>query len=277
MSRIPPRYSGRIRLVAVALTTGLTAVAGQASAGTAELLAHRAVYDVELAAARAQSVSSVDGTMEFIWKDVCNGWAMEYRAHLSVSFAERGGSDLSWAFSAWESDDGQRFRYFLRRFRNGEETELVRGKVTLKPEGGGTVHQREPEERTFDLPKDTMLPKAHTEAVLAAARSGDQFMFRHVFDGTGEDGGLFAVNAVVLEDMSEQPSELDTSLLRDVPSWRVQLAFYPPDERNGTPESEQTIRLYDNGVVGNLKIDYGDFTVDGTLSELERLETPDCG
>jgi hypothetical protein len=277
MNRIRSQYRGRFRLMAVALATGLVAVAGQGSADTAELLPHRAVYDVELAAARAQSVSSVDGTMEFIWKDVCDGWAMEYRAHLSVSFAERGGSDLSWAFSAWESDDGQRFRYFLRRFRDGEETELVRGKAALNPGGGGTVHQREPEERTFDLPKDTMLPKAHTEAVLAAARRGSQFLFRHVFDGTGEDGGLFAVNAVVLEDTSKQPGELDTPLLRDVPSWRVQLAFYPPAEQNGTPESEQTIRLYDNGVVGNLKIDYGDFTVDGVLSELERLETPNCG
>ena len=101
-------------------------IAGGAPAA-AELLAHRAVYDVTLAAARAQSVTGVDGRMEFVWKDVCDGWTIEYRARLSVAFAERGVRDMSWRYSAWESDDGRHFRYFLRRFSSGKETELLRG------------------------------------------------------------------------------------------------------------------------------------------------------
>lgn len=258
---------------AVLLATGL--LAGGAPAA-AELLAHRAAYDVTLAAARARSVTGVNGRMEFVWKDVCDGWTIEYRARLSVAFAERGVRDMSWRYSAWESDDGRRFRYFLRRFSNGEETELLRGDAHLTPGQGGEAHQRAPEERRIDLPKDTLLPKAHTEAVLDAARAGEQFLFRHVFDGTGDGGGLFAVNAVVLDETTGKPPAPATSLLRDVPSWRVQLAFYRPADSNGAPESEQTIRLFANGVVSDLKIDYGDFTIDGELSKIERLAPPDC-
>lgn len=250
---------------------------GTATAGGAELLAHRAVYEVELAAVRAAgNISRVDGVMEFRWNDVCDGWAIDYRARLDIVFTERGGNSLSWKYSAWESDDGRRFRFFLRRFRDGEETAQQRGSARLD-DGGGTARLVEPDERTLALPEDTLFPKAHTEAVLTAARAGERFLYRHVFDGTGDEGGLFAVNTVLLGNSDEPPPEAAADTLADRRAWDVQMAFFPPQALDGTPESEQRLQLYENGVAGRMEIDYGDFAVRADLSDFEVLEKPDCG
>lgn len=242
----------------------------------AELMPHRAIYDLSLAAARStRTVTDVDGRMSFVWKDVCDGWSIDYRTRMQMFFGREGGQEVSWKYSSWESNDGTRFRYFLRRFRDGRETERLRGEAELAPEGGGTATVIEPEPREVDLPPDTLFPKAHTEKLLAAARAGERFLYAHIFDGTGESG-LYAVNSAILGRADAKPPELDSPLLKDVPSWRVTLAFFPPGESDGTPESEQSMRVYANGVAGSMRIDYGDFVLRAELTDLERLESPRC-
>ncbi len=242
----------------------------------AELMPHRAIYDLSLAAARnTQTVTDVDGRMSFVWKDVCDGWSIDYRTRMQMFFGREGGQEVSWKYSSWESNDGTRFRYFLRRFRDGRETERLRGEAKLAPGGGGTARIVEPEAREVDLPRDTLFPKTHTQELLAAARAGERFLYAHIFDGTG-DSGLYAVNSAILGSADGKPPELESPLLAEVPSWRVTLAFFPPGESDGTPESEQSMRVYANGVAGSMRIDYGDFVLRAKLTELERLESPQC-
>lgn len=272
MSRLP-RPVGKV-LAALCLLAGAPA---PTFAAAVDLMPHRAVYDLSLAAARSgQTVTDVEGRMSFVWKDVCDGWSIDYRTRMQMFFGSRGGQEVSWTYSAWEADDGQDFRFFLRRFRNGEETERLRGRARLRPEGGGTAELTEPEAREVELPADTLFPKSHTEAILDAARRDQRFLFAHVFDGTGEHGGLYAVNTVILPTEAQQGKAAEHDLLSGVPAWRTDLAFFPPEGNDGTPESEQSLRFYANGVAGSMRIDYGDFVIQADLSELEKLDRPQC-
>lgn len=259
------------------LAASAFALAAWAGPALAEIMPHRAVYEMRLDAVRdAQSITGASGRMTFSWTNVCDGWAVDHRSRMSVSYGERGASELGWRYSAWESLDGTRHRFFLRRFRDGEETERLRGEARRESDGPAHVVFREPDDRRMALPEDTVFTRTHTKKVLRLAREGGVSYFTHLFDGTGEDDGLHAVNAVILKDMTGADVPAAAPMLEDVASWEVVLAFFSPDDVDSVPDSEQRMRLFANGVVGHLNIDYGDFAMEARLRELERLDDPEC-
>jgi hypothetical protein len=277
-ARPGPSRSPRWRVcIAGGLAAALAVVAGAPAAEA--MVPHKAVYDLSLAKARSsQAASAIAGQIVFTWKDVCDGWSVDYKAQMRVSFGERGTQQIAWQYSAWEGDDGERFRFFTRRFVGGDgEPEVRRGRASMTPGEDGTATLEQPEERTVELPADTMFPKAHSEAILDRAQAGETFFWRHVFDGTGDGDGLFGVNAVVVKELAaNEDLPIDHPLVRDERSWRVQLAYFPSAQQESTPESEQVTRLFANGVAGSIEIDYGDFVVDAELSELSELEAEAC-
>ena len=288
----PPRRPrrGRLRalsaravaaLLATGLATGLVTglVPGAAAPAAQAMVPHKAVYELSLAKARSsQAASAISGSIAFTWRDVCDGWSVDYKAEMRVSFGERGTQQIAWQYSAWEGDDGERFRFFTRRQAGGGgEPERRRGSARMTPGEGGTASLEQPEARTVELPADTMFPLAHSEAILQRARAGETFFWRHVFDGTGDGDGLFGVNAVVIREIAANDAlPIDHPLVRDQRSWRVQLAYFPSGDSESTPESEQVTRLFANGVAGTIEIDYGDFVVNAELADLEALEAEPC-
>jgi hypothetical protein len=254
----------------------LLGAAGAQAAGV-QLAPHRAVYEMSLTKARSsQAATAVDGRMVFVWKDVCDGWSLEYDTQMELVFADRGSRTVAWRYTAWESDGGDRMRFYLQRYFDGQKTMERRGRARMG-ETGGEATITEPERRSIDLPAGTLFPGQHSRAMIEAARDGEQFFYAEVFDGTGEQNGLFAANAAILDAASGEPPEIDSPLLEGVPSWRINLAFFAPGQNDGSPQSEQSVRYYANGVAGTLELDYGDFVVEARLDKLEPLGRPDCG
>src|SRR3546814_3212622 len=107
-------------------------------------------------------------------------------------------------------------------------------------------------------------------------QSGEVPLWTLVFDGSGE-GGLSGVSAVLSQRLpAGAPTQLASPLLEDVPSWLVNLAFYNPDAGEPEPEQEQAVRLFANGVVDEMRLDYGEFELDADLHELSPLPRPRC-
>jgi hypothetical protein len=69
---------------------------------------------------------------------------------------------------------------------------------------------------------------------------------------------------------------LDPALVEGHEGWRIDLAFYEHGSEESIPTHEQTIWLFDNGIVDRMALDYGDFRVDGILTRFERLPEPVC-
>ena len=80
--------------------------------------------------------------------------------------------------------------------------------------------------------------------------------------------------------MMAEADDKGHALLAGQRSWPSDLAFFPirqkPDHAPGTPEFEVGFRLFQNGIFTELTLDYGDFSLAGTLSRLEPLPKPDC-
>jgi hypothetical protein len=64
--------------------------------------------------------------------------------------------------------------------------------------------------------------------------------------------------------------------LKGQTSRRVDLAFFVEGTQEGAPDFEQSLRVYDNGVVGELTFEFGGLQVEGILRKLEVLPDESC-
>lgn len=245
-------------------------------AGAAEVIPHHAVYELSLKSAGHSEVSDVTGVIEFDWEDACDGWAVSYR--MSMIFVYQGGNEMDFGLNvaSWESKDGNRYRFFVKRLEGDQVTEEFRGEAELSAPGGpGKAEYTLPEKKSVDLPAGTLFPTAHSLRVLDIVAQGQTFLWATFFDGSDGEGAL-GVNAVVT-DRKNADAAIGKSwpLLAGAAFSNVQLAFFRSSDESSLPESEQQLLMFDNGITSELVFDYGDFSVAGKLKQLTKLK-PSC-
>ncbi len=255
------------------------APSAKALAEAVEILPHRAVYRMELSALRGgSSVVDVSGRMDFEWQDACDAWTVAQRMRILVGYGDGNETDFGLTLNTWESKDGLNYRFFIRHLYSGRPSEEIRGRAQL--EGAGKAGQgsfAQPEEKRVDLPAGTLFPVEHTQVLIEAVRAKALPLWRTVFDGSGESG-LFGISAALVEALepeSSVPEGLES--IKGQASWRLRLAFFDlGGPEAAEPEQEQALRIYANGVVDELVLDFPEFSVRAILEELEPLETPAC-
>lgn len=259
------------KVLAAAFCLPLAVAAGPAAAWT--VAPHRAVYEVDLLSARSGAqVGDVEGLMAFELSDACNGWTVEQTYWIRFLYSGGGEMDVTSNYATWETYAGDEMAFSLRSTSDGEVDKEVRGQAELA-EGGGLVRYRLPERAERDLPAGTMFPTEHTLEVLTRAEAGEAFFHALLFDGTEFDE-LTEVTAVI--GPRREPAEDAAEPLLTTPSWPVRLAFHPTTREEATPEFEMSVELHDNGVIGSMDIDYGDFVIRASLRELEELPDDGC-
>ena len=257
-------------LGALAMPAGVTAAVG--------LTPHRAVYSLGLGTARSDSsVTQARGRLEFEWDDVCDGWTVSQRTSLTVLHRNGGEIDSNWTVNSWESKDGLSYRFFVHHFTPGGENKVLKGAARLDGPGeGGVATYRGPEERRLELPRGTLFPTEYSLEMMALAERGALPVWRILFDGFGQDD-LQGVSAALVKAIGEdETTSIESALMAGQPSWRIRLAYFPLDKQTLEPDREQGFRVFANGVVDELVIDYGDFTIDAVLEDLKPLPESGC-
>lgn len=260
------------------LVGALALLAAPALAADADVQPHQALYSLSLDSAKSASgVVGATGVMFYKWGETCDGWTIEQRFRLRISYTEEDGADISSNLVTFESKDGLHYRFNERRTRNGEADEELHGEAHLDGPGkGGIAEFTKPEASTIVLSPGTVFPTAHTLALIAAAKSGEQFVSRNVFDGASvENAGLIsAVIGPPLKPAGDKALKPLNSPLLQRPSWQMRLAFFPADDTNGDqtePDYELSMRLLDNGISQDMKLDYSDYVIRAKLDEIEAL------
>jgi hypothetical protein len=248
------------------------------------VLGHKAVYSLKLLKAKdGASISAVDGRMVLEVTDACDGYTLHQRIVLGI-YDSRGGMVTSdFRMTSWERADGTGLRFNTQEKVNGNEVQAFDGSVAMdNPDGSGTVTLNKPKSGTLALQSDTLFPTAHTMELVAHAERGKKLFSADVFDGSKGLGSLFATSAFIGTRFAAgdyEASHKGADLLAKDPSWSAQVAYFPYLEggtkRGEIPEFEIGYRIFANGVVSDLQVDYGDFEVSGSLEELELL--PDAG
>jgi len=270
-------------LLAVAVPVAATPSGTDAKAATpakVKIAPHRAIYTMSLASVKnGSNITGVSGRMLFEWADVCDGWAVQQHLQLHFSYAEGDESNVTSTVVSWESKDGKRYNFNVRRVSDGKETDLYRGKSVMN-EDGGLVTYSLPKDKTMKLSAGTIFPSAHTELLIQKALAGDKLFTRRVFDGSDEEGSndisaFIGPEQAHLQDVELNPKFKNNPLLSQ-PTWPLRMAFFKLETETGEPDYEMNLTLLANGVARAMLLDYGDFAVSGTLTEIEPLPPPTC-
>lgn len=248
------------RLVALFAATVL-ALPAQA----VDLAAHRALYELSLASARGDVVAAV-GTMSYDITDSCDGWAVHQQ--LAMTVTNRDGQDIEMLsdYTTWETKDGKSMRFRTRQTTEQAVTSEIVGEAEMG-ERGGEVRYAMPPDNSRKLPRGTLFPVAHTEALLQAALAGKRFVEIPLFDGTSAEGGQDS--SVAITAWGGAGAATPWPELAKLASGKVHIAFFDPAAGLGQPEFEVSMRYWENGVSDEVVMDFGEFSVKGRMKALE--------
>jgi hypothetical protein len=253
--------------------------AGPSGLAVAELLLpHRASYRMSLASAtRTSGLVAAKGVMIYTFGQSCDGWTVENRTHLALTYESGAYAETVWTFVSSESADGLSFRFRAQFEESGRIVERVRGHAALTGKGGaGTAWLAEPAATEIALPEGTVFPTEHMSHLIAAAERGDTALEHVVFDGSSLQNP-YLVNAVLgaLPRSAEQALAAAAGL-PPAPAWWARLAYFPLHSREPTPEFELSAHYRADGVAGEISQEFDDFTLRVRLDRLEALAAPDC-
>jgi len=251
------------------------AVAAQSGAGG--LLSHRAVYSLSRhAGGPSDDVAAVKGRLEVTFEVACDGWRLEQFIGFRLYHAE--GADLEHVarLAGWESRNGADYWFSTRSYQDRELLEELGGVARLeRPGGHGETEYAKPMKETRPLPAGTIFPARHLLELIAAAKNGEQHLTRTVFDGSTLDSP-YEITAFFAKERASGGADTPRELSGER-SWSVRLAYFKSSAVQPSPEFEMSAILYENGVAGDMIYDYGDFSIDVKLRELEALPVQDCG
>lgn len=272
--------AGRLILGAVFFGS-ITGSAGGAFADAgANILPHRAGYELTLRSVKSGSgVIDVNGILSYDWADSCDGWIVEQRYVLRVIRGEGPAVEITASYANWESKDGLKYRFNVKRGQgepDGEGVSEVQGEATLDGKGkGGIVRFEKPEPQTIKLPEGTLFPTEHTLLLIEKAKAGEKFDRHPVFDGAEVEGPSM-MSAFLLPRRDTPPGGKPAALTVPQPVYPASIAVFSDGEKAEMPSFEMTIYLQENGVVPELIMDYGDFSVRGRMKIFEKLKKAEC-
>jgi hypothetical protein len=255
--------------------------AGAASAVT--LAGHRAVYELRLASSRGkQSLESVHGRILYDFSgSVCEGYALNFRqvTELDSGEGKRTMSDLR--ATHWEDGAGKKFRFTTQNQLDGKELDSSEGSAEREGDSVAVTMTR-PEPRRFEI-GDAVFPSDHMRRIIEAARAGRALLEIATFDGSESGEKVYNSLAVIGQPIAAGERVPDDpagrqEALKSLVRWPVTISYFDRGEQRGdqTPSYSISFELYENGIARAVKLDYGDFVLDGPLTSLEMKEAKPC-
>ncbi len=235
------------------------------------LAAHRAVYQLKLGSARDGDIVAATGSMSYEVIDACDGWAVQQR--LDITITNRDGDNVQMVsdYATWEAKNGLKLRFRTRQTTDTAVTQVTSGEASLhRPGGDGEIHYDQPQESDQKLPRGTLFPMWHTATIIAAAEQGKRMIALPLFDGTSDTG---AQDSSIFITNWQKPQPSRYPALAQLPSGRVHIAFFDHNATTAEPDYEVGMKYWENGVADDLQMDFGDFLMDGTLSDFH-LQPP---
>lgn len=297
----------RYHLNTPAVTSSLCAVVfsfslfSQTSFATAELLPHRAVYELSLIASDHDSgIQSASGLFVFqVTGSSCAGWSMNSSMVLSVTGRTGNALRTETDYRAFEASAGDIFTYESNTHTTGEAPKIVTGAAQRTDSGGLSMRRLSEEEQTASAAEGTLFPNQLTVSVLQAAEAGETLFFGSVFDGSHTEGQAQAVTAVIgeqvypslvapirtqsrlnLDDQAAQLREDGLELWEDFDrpdaAWPVLLSYFDPLEPDSSPSFQVAYTLDTNGVSDDVQLHYSSFSLGGVLSDFTPFRPSVC-
>lgn len=259
---------------------------GSAAGDNIVLAPHRAIYEMTLATSRGGTgVSSVTGRMAYeLTGSPCEGYTQSMR--FVTRMTNQSGSTVvtDLRSSTWEEGSGKRFRFDSSQFRDDKATDITVGDAA-RP--GATddvkVELTKPAKKNISLSARVYFPIQHTIALINAAKATKTSFRADLYDGSEKGEKVYDTVAAIGRAQApggnrRLPEVKNADRLDRLRAWPVSIAYFEPgaDRLDALPAYELTFLMFENGVSRKLYIDYGEFALQGELTEATFHEPSKC-
>jgi len=268
------------------LKTALTALSLLLLAGVSEaatVAPHRAIYDLTLLRANeGASLKTAAGKLAFeIDGSQCDGFTVNFRMATRYGQEEGGNTLIDSTSTTFENAAATELRHQSKESVNGKLRDSE--KITLKrtrPDAEGTGELDSKPGESFTVPAGAALPMQHQLKLMALGEAGGGRDSSIVFDGSDGAKSFRAISFVGREKPpggnADDAGSRAAAALKGLASWPMTVSYYALDGAEELPEYQVSFDMYANGVATGLVLDYGDFALSGTLTDLKLLDTPGC-
>jgi EipB-like len=247
------------------------------------LASHRAAYDISLVdpsappPTSAQTPVSATGLIAYEFRgSACEGYTSNFRQMTEMERSE--GDPLSMQVNAmsYEEANGKSMRFQIDS-QGLQETQPVAGTATRGADDDMRVQLTKPQAKSLDFGRDVLFPTQHIEHLIDAAKRGQGVVQARVYDGSDTGAKIFATLSVIGKEATKPGEDAETAAaLGAVRRWPVVISYFDEASTDSAPEYTLSFDLYENGVSGSLKLDYGSFALRARLRKLEILPTSAC-
>ena len=255
-----------------------------AIAGAPPLASHRAVYDISLLdVGDGTDVTGVTGrlVLEFTGSE-CAGYTSRLRFVTEMEDVDGVLQVTDSRSETYESADGKRLDFANQTYAGAMLAEESEGKADRRG-GDIAVSLVRPDEKRFALRDTVVFPTQQMERIIDAARAGKSFVSFEVYDGSEngetvfETAGVIGRVSIAADDAAAEPAVAEAGIA-GLRHWPVTISYF--DQRGTgeeTPFYTLSFVVYENGIGRTMRIDYGDFSLSGSLTGLELLPPAPCG
>jgi hypothetical protein len=247
------------------------------------LASHRAAYDISLAdtsgptPSSAQTPISANGLIAYEFRgSACEGYTSNFRQMTEMERSEGDPISMQVNANSFEEGNGKSMRFQIDS-QSVQDTPPVAGMATRGDNDDMRVVLTKPKAQTLDFGHEVLFPTQHIERLIEVAKQGGGPMQARVYDGSDTGAKIFATMSVVGKEATKPDEDTQTaSALSGVRRWPVVISYFNEATTDAPPEYTLSFDLYENGVSGSLKLDYGAFALRARLRKLEILPTTAC-
>lgn len=263
-------------LLASASTTVYAAAPATSAAIATGLVAHRAVYDLELKDASERSgISGMSGRMVYEFDgNYCTGFTTNFRfvTQIDTGDAVRVSDQQTKTFENLK--DGK-FTFDTKSFTDDQLDKEVNGAAQDQAEGV-KVALTQPTSKELQLAA-SRFPTEHMLDVIQNAKAGKRLFEARVFDGSDDGDKALVTTTVVGKQVAPAADEADAGnagAFAKAAFWPVTISYFNENTKtDALPVYRMSFKLYENGITRDLTMDYGDFVLSGRLAKLELLDS----
>lgn len=274
-----------LRLFAAPAAFAVGIVASYPALAGVALAPHRAIYELKLRETRgsAAGVEQVRGRIVYQFTgDPCGGYALNFRQVTEIGNGEGQTNVSDLRSETWEDGSGKSFRFSAKNYLNDQLDRDTDGKAERAPDAV-KVTLSKPAQASNSYDGGTLFPTEHLVKIIETARRKDALLEARVYDGSEAGDKTFDTLAVIGKPSDAPPADIEGPAKRPELDrqtfWPIAISYFERGKKadgEQTPDYQMSFDLYDNGVSRALKIDYGEFVLDGELKELEFLKPTPC-
>lgn len=243
------------------------------------LVPHRVAYDLVLESNSQMSDLAVNMKGRMVYEftgNACQGYNVNFRFVLETGDGEGNSAVTDLRNRNFESADGQSFDFRSQTFVNEVQTEDING-TAVRNGDKVNVKLKLTEDTEFTIDKPVIFPTAQLLKTLAEAEKGTTVFSDDIYDGS--DGGqhVFHTSTVIGSPRTTPPDESEKPI-GNLKRWPVTVSYFGAEAGGDQPPDYSiSFDLWENGISSKMRLDYGDFVLDGKIAHLELLPETACG